>query len=139
TTARPDGVARMPSGGATFLRISFTTTARLASDAGVVAKIRFVALPSLLTVDDLMPAGATSKICLTSAPVGAIGRVPGTSVRKLPMLTTLDALARTRLLAGLAFSAAVQACGNRLASPYLQSCCAVNPSTKCTVLSENAS
>ena len=68
TTARPDGVARIPAGGSSRLRISFTTTARLASDAGVVAKIRLLALPSLLTVDFWMPAGATSKTCFTSAP-----------------------------------------------------------------------
>ena len=51
-------------------RISFTTTARLASDAGVVAKIRLLALPSALTVDFRMPSGATSKTCFTSSPVG---------------------------------------------------------------------
>ena len=55
------------------------------------------------------------------------------------MLTMLDAFASTRLLAGVAFCAAVQACGNRSASPYLQSCWVVNPSTNFTVLSENAS
>ena len=98
----------------------------------MVAKIRLIALPSALTVDFRIPAGATSNTFFTSAPVGTTGSVPGTSVRKLAMPTMLEAFARTRLSADTAFASAGQVSGARLASPYRQSCSLVKLSTNFT-------
>src|SRR5581483_6326940 len=91
TTARPDGVARMPSGGWVFSRTARTIGARSSSEPGPVRNTMLNALPSSLTVATWMSLGATSYAARTSAPVGAMSLAPGTSSRSPMDVSMLDA------------------------------------------------
>src|SRR3546814_10072530 len=92
----------MPSGGDTDSRMSFTTTARSSSGPAAVRKIKLrestsstvhppASASGHAATDALIPGGARAYALATSMPRGGSCVVSGISIRKLTVVTMLDA------------------------------------------------